>query len=946
MRWTYGVFVLLATAAACGETVTEPDPPDPVELESLTRAWILSVIPRADLPDIEIENDEFDGKGVLSTLREVGQLGLRPPGMDPEAYAEAYSDEEGHTYWVWAQAPSSDPPADLTLPAVTRLIGSTSELMQEHTFRKVSANASLKFVISRTVLEALDDNFQSPSSTGCRWATSLPNASGPCDKLIRSRVNFDLTAHHYGAEEESGAWHYLDGSSAGASLAGFQGTWKDHAWTWGGSPTRIWTKDDFEWVPDPASPSRGGKMVLEAPIIIEISLDSVPVNDYVFVDSRVKVRAYTNRLAESYAAAFFRDPLTTEGTHFITQGLEPAAPPNGLVFAPPPAPACEGGLGAAGVLQFDSAQYYEPEQHGASAWITVARTGGSEGAAAVRVITRDFTARADEDYVPGERIVLFGDGEEGTRATEFEILSDTIGEPVESLYLELVGVPGCGEVGPLNRAELIIHDDDNPPPEEELFSLGGTVRGVVGTGLTLTNLGIDPIMPSNSSFVFEREFPRGAGYNVRVSQNPDGPAQSCTVANGEGFFADADVTDIVIECTTIDVPDGLDPTFGIDGKVTATLYGGAHAMELQRDGRAVVVGNRQLARYLPDGSPDASFGSDGIVELQLPGWTLDMKGLALDDDGTIVAVGAARMGNAHDWMVARVLPDGTPDPTFGVDGFATLDFLGSTDIAYDVGILDDGSIVVGGHANELRATGADNDFAVARFTPAGALDAGYGTAGWTMTDIAGRTDLAYALALQPDGKVILTGRVASSGGADPDFGVVRYTADGRPDDTFGASGVVRYTTGRVWDEAADVIVQPDGRIVVGGHSNASTPARFALMRLDESGVLDPSFGAAGLAFVGFDREGDYLKGLVWDDDGILAVGSSSLAYVPDFAIARVGLDGALDTSFATGGRMTVRFFGIGDAANTVRVQGDGKILVAGSAYEGIVEGLAMTRIVR
>lgn len=943
MRWTHLALIPLAVAAAC-DTITEadlPDPEDGLELEYIFRGGLIEAVPDADLPDITLARDSVLGEGDFMLRREVGRLALQPPGTGPDAIAEAYSNVDGGTYWAWAQAPTPSRPDSSVTPQP--LIGSSASLVQAQAFRKVSASAGLRFVISRTVLHALDDNGDDPQGV-CPWLGDNAPPELACSMMTRGTIFFDVEAWTDFDTTTSDFEKRFFLTGGAVRLHGYDGHWTWHAYTTSGGG-HFWGLRDFEWRPDPSRPLRGGEYQLTSPIVIEIPLDSLGVGDTLGIWTDLKVRAYSRRGGEAYMAAYFRDPIAGEGAELIATGLEPVALPGARPAEVPP-PVCSDGAGPSGTMQFDSLEYYEPEQHGGSAWVTVSRKGGSDGMAAVRVLTRDYTADAYTDYEPGERLVIFADGEDGVRMVDFTIVSDTVAEPVESFYVDLVRIPGCGELGGLHTASVVVFDDDNPPPEPELFSLGGTVSGVVGTGLVLTNLLRDTIMPDNGPFTFDKRYPRGYGYDVRVTANPDGPAQACTVTNGDGYFDDADVTDVLVACETVELPDDLDPSFGIDGKVTSSLFGGARDMVLQPDGRIVVVGETQLARHLADGSPDTGFGSGGSARLTVPGGSLDLKGLALQDDGALVAVGLLRSGNILDWVVARVLPDGTPDPSFGSGGYATLDFFGLTDIAYDVAVQSDGFLVVGGHAQEIREGIVYNDFAVARFTPAGALDTGYGTAGWRTTDIAGKTDLGYALALQADGRAILAGRVANSGGADPDFGVVRYTTTGELDDGFGAHGIVRFATDDVWDEAGDVIVQPDGYILVGGQSNAGLSRRFALMRLDPSGVLDPTFGVAGLAFVGFDREGDYLKGLSWDGDGILAVGATTLAGHADFAVTRVLLDGSVDESFATDGKLLVDFFGSGDVAEAVVVQADGRIVVAGSAYEGIAQGLGMARITR
>ncbi len=191
--------------------------------------------------------------------------------------------------------------------------------------------------------------------------------------------------------------------------------------------------------------------------------------------------------------------------------------------------------------------------------------------------------------------------------------------------------------------------------------------------------------------------------------------------------------------------------------------------------------------------------------------------------------------------VARFEPNGAPDVTFGTGGKASVGFSTGTDKAWSALIQSDGAIVVAGHAGVTSPLGPDNDFAVARFTPEGRLDTSFGDGGKVTSNIAGRTDLAVAAALQPDGKIVLAGRV--TGTSVEDCGLARYTIEGKLDDDFGDGGIVRghMSVTTFGDQVADVAIQGDGKILVAG--SATTPSGataglsfgFALARFRSDG---------------------------------------------------------------------------------------------------------------
>ncbi|HKE20466.1 MAG TPA: hypothetical protein VKB80_36585, partial [Kofleriaceae bacterium] len=491
-----------------------------------------------------------------------------------------------------------------------------------------------------------------------------------------------------------------------------------------------------------------------------------------------------------------------------------------------------------------------------------------------------------------------------------------------------------------------IQDDDRPLDLPPGFTVGGTVSGLEGTGLVLTEVTTGrELTPGNGDFAFDYRFPSGTDYEVRVASQPVGPIQVCTAARATGTIADADVTDVAVTCVTPAAGEGLDPTFGGGGRVTTGLPGGAAAMALQADGKIVLVGGLRMARYGADGGLDASFGTGGVVDLVFSGGVLDQGlGVAIQPDGRIVVVGVTSVGGQDDFAVNRYLAGGALDTSFGGDGKVATDFSGSVDRARAVLVQPDGRIVVAGHAATVTPLGGDNDFAVARYTSAGVLDAGFGTGGRVTIDIGGRTDLAAAAALQPDGRILVAGRVADGGGDDPDIGLVRLAANGTRDASFGTQGVVRTDFGS-WDEATGIALQSDGRIVVATQTQVGASFLVAAARYGTGGALELGFGDGGLATATFSSGNDVARAVAVQPDGrIVVAGQSSNLAVPDFAIARFDTTGALDGSFDGDGMLAVDFFGSFDGAACVALQPDGKIIAAGFARNGTATGLGMVRL--
>ena len=220
--------------------------------------------------------------------------------------------------------------------------------------------------------------------------------------------------------------------------------------------------------------------------------------------------------------------------------------------------------------------------------------------------------------------------------------------------------------------------------------------------------------------------------------------------------------------------------------------------------------------------------------------------------------------------------------------------------------------------------------------PAASLDSSFGTGGKVTTNVKDRTDLAFAAALQQDGKIVVTGGV----------GLVRYTAAGGLDPTFGTGGITRLdSTGNTIVVADDLAIQSDGKIVVAGHAGVGTDIGFALARFSASGAPDNAFGTSGVVTTTFTTQDDYGRGVAVQGDGkIVVIGQSSNLMKPDFAVARFTSAGAPDSSFGTGGKLTVDFFGGGDDAQDLAIQADGKIVVSGAATNGTSLGVGLVRI--
>jgi len=241
----------------------------------------------------------------------------------------------------------------------------------------------------------------------------------------------------------------------------------------------------------------------------------------------------------------------------------------------------------------------------------------------------------------------------------------------------------------------------------------------------------------------------------------------------------------------------------------------------QPDGKLVVVSTTRqglrtvicVLRYLPDGSPDASFGDGGktyiILDTDISVGTdsIEAEAVAIQPDGQIVVAGTGRMTNP-DFRVARLNADGSRDLAFGVDGFAATNFASNSDFAKAVIIQNDNKIVVAGTAT--TSSGNAQHFAVARYMPDGSPDLGFNGSG--KVTVEGGPGLSAVM--QPDGKIVVGGRCGGQ------MCAVRFRQDGPVDTSFGVSG---RATASGAGGATSALIQPDGKLVFVGY--ISTPGR-------------------------------------------------------------------------------------------------------------------------
>jgi uncharacterized delta-60 repeat protein len=388
----------------------------------------------------------------------------------------------------------------------------------------------------------------------------------------------------------------------------------------------------------------------------------------------------------------------------------------------------------------------------------------------------------------------------------------------------------------------------------------------------------------------------------------------------------------------------LDPTFGTGGLVTTGFFSSntrvAGVVLQPGDNKLVVAGTVQvgnpsksiwaLARYLPNGQLDTDavtgFGALNATTMKRPGeFTFDpspgllggsslLSGLVLEPNGKIVVAGEISRLTGTLGSLARFNSDGSLDTTFGSGGFATDSLLKFNEFTA-ITLVNNQIIVAGFAFNPLQS---QVDF-VARFSADGFSDTSFGGAG-SGNDVlnfgSASTPTVAGLAADNMGRIVVAGSLFL-GNNSFQLTMVRLNADGSMDNTFGNAGLVTSTPLTNFNLHA-VTVQPDQRIVVAGEAatgmangTATGVIAFGVARFTSSGALDTTFGQGGGQLVSFSQDEDAANSLALQPDGsIVLAGSARFPKTAttqdhtDFALARLTPNGMPDPNFGTNGQVT------------------------------------------
>ncbi len=402
--------------------------------------------------------------------------------------------------------------------------------------------------------------------------------------------------------------------------------------------------------------------------------------------------------------------------------------------------------------------------------------------------------------------------------------------------------------------KVIIPADSTATTKAVVIQSDGKI--ISGTSTTINNIQYLTLIRYHTDGSFDTTFGINGRINVHpgsfcslgdIALQPDGKIivggnVSDTTTNNRGGF-------LLIRY----LPNGtLDSTFGNNGMVKTypqTYYSlSLTCIIIKPDGKIVAGGSISsiaftedpfVEQYLPNGQPDNSFNSNAFY-ISLPyGNAKSVSNMVATADGKIIASIEAKMvpaNNSSDFLIAKLLANGSNDSSFGKNGINYTDFNNSGDMSYGITMLPDSSLVLSG---SYMQSGFYH-FALVKYTPNGKVDSSFGTNGRVTTRLSGKSSAVNKIITDPSGKLIVCGYAYSGLWSDNayDFALAVYNSNGSLDSTFGRNGMLTTDFANGKDNANALSLQADGKIVLAGDSYNGHVTSIALARYERNQFLN------------------------------------------------------------------------------------------------------------
>ncbi|MBV8780610.1 MAG: hypothetical protein JO353_04370 [Phycisphaerae bacterium] len=326
---------------------------------------------------------------------------------------------------------------------------------------------------------------------------------------------------------------------------------------------------------------------------------------------------------------------------------------------------------------------------------------------------------------------------------------------------------------------------------------------------------------------------------------PDG---KILVAGGPGFLV-----------ARYNADGSLDTSFGSGGKVSISGIDSAYSIALQSNGQIIVAGGAgfNVARLNSNGSLDTTFGNNGLVQSNL-GSNWEAYDMAIASTGKIWLVGAT----SSNIEVVRYNSNGSLDSSFSGNGHTSFSIAGNTSQALACFLQSDGKLLIVGDTTNV----SDTQIFAMRLTTSGSLDSTFGTNGMVITNpTSGKEDVASDVAVQSDGKIVVTGRAGTGSAAN--LLLLRYTSAGVLDSGFGTAGMTKVDYDGERDLGKAVKILANGQILVAGRVTLNGDQGIGLVRFNSNGSIDTTFGNNGKLYTNLTSGSDYANALAIDANG-------------------------------------------------------------------------------
>jgi uncharacterized delta-60 repeat protein len=369
---------------------------------------------------------------------------------------------------------------------------------------------------------------------------------------------------------------------------------------------------------------------------------------------------------------------------------------------------------------------------------------------------------------------------------------------------------------------------------------------------------------------------------------------------------------------------------------------------LQSDGKLVMVGyiyeggitpKIAVSRLNTDGTLDNSFNGDGKIITNIGSANEEGKSVVIASDGKIYVSGFHNTGLKYNYALVRYTSTGTEDLTFSTDGIESLSISSEDDIANCMMFQPDGKLLMAGYSGLKSDYGyplySNGKISIARYdVNAQSLDPTFNSTGFNTLDIQAGPEQITCMAIQSDGKIVVAGESKSSNSSSSymDFFVARFNADGTLDNTFGNSGSVVTSIGSRDDKINEVLILPDGKIVVAGYSDNGSNLDIAIAKYSSNGSLDTNFDGDGMKTISIGSYDETVIGLFYDSADGLIVGFRNAINSGDnqCGLLRLKQNGQLDNALGTF-LMSLSSGFASERPYAMTTQSDGKIIMVGKS---------------